>query len=131
MILKWTLENGLRFLSYEFIELCLTLLERGEISLKEITNGNERKIEVQNNFETMCFDEYSYDQINELNQKIGKELNDVTMKEIIKEDVWYVDKHSFVSGVNQYEDNVCRNCVFSKCPKYYAGYILYLKIKVY
>lgn len=126
---EWTLENGLRFLSYEFIELCLTLLERGEISLKEITNGNERKIEVQNNFETMCFDEYSYDQINELNQKIGKELNDVTMKEIIKDDVWYVDKHSFVSGVNQYEDNVCRNCVFSKCPKYYAGYILYLKNK--
>lgn len=37
--------------------------------------------------------------------------------------------NNFTTLPNDYENSSCIKCKYSKCPKYYAGYILYLKNK--
>ena len=43
---EWNLVSGLRFASLDFIELCITLLKKGEFSVEQIVENERKKIKI-------------------------------------------------------------------------------------
>ena len=111
---EWNLVQGLRFVSMNFIELCISMLEKGEFSLKQVVENEKKKIEISNKIDNLC----------------DNRFDDTTLKKIIESDEKIVGKEgTFICAMNSYENSMCIKCKFSKCPKFYAGYILYLRNK--
>ena len=118
---EWNLVNGLRFTSIEFIKLCIAILANGDISLKKVIVDEKEKIEISNNIYNLC--DY---------KTRDKEVDDTILKNKIENGECIVKKSKFTTTPKAYENknNVnCAKCKFSRCPEFYAGYILYLKNK--
>lgn len=115
---EWNLPNGLRYVSADFIDLCITMLEKGNFSLNKIIKNETEKIEISNIIHNLCN-----------NRDEEENYNDKIVKEKIQNGELIDGKGKFTSGFLEYENNPCIKCRFSKCPKFYTGYILYLKNK--
>ena len=116
---EWNLVSGLRFASLDFIELCITLLKKGEFSVEQIVENDRKKIKILTKIGVLCNTRFS-----------EEKMDDVILKEKIEKGEFIsIAKGSFISEPEAYENFLCVKCKFSKCPKFYAGYILYLRNK--
>ena len=116
---EWNLVSGLRFASLDFIELCITLLKKGEFSVEQIVENERKKIKILTKIGVLCNTRFS-----------EEKMDDVILKEKIEKGEFIsIAKGPFISEPEAYENFLCVKCKFSKCPKFYAGYILYLRNK--
>ena len=116
---EWNLVSGLRFASLDFIELCITLLKKGEFSVEHMVENDRKKIKLLTKIGVLCNTRFS-----------EEKMDDVILKEKIEKGEFIsIAKGSFISEPEAYENFLCVKCKFSKCPKFYAGYILYLRNK--
>lgn len=109
---EWDIPNGLRFLSDNTIDIVCKILDKGNCKIKEIEKNDKNKaIEFNSNVTTICFlsKEKAIEKLDK-NQVIG--LNE-----------------KFTYSKYFYDSNVCVGCKYDRCPKFYAGYIIYLKNK--
>lgn len=116
---EWNLVQGLRFASLDFIELCITILKKGEVSLKQVVVNEKNKIEISSKILSLCDNRFQKEETNDVILKKKIENNEMINK----------SSNNFTTLPNDYENSSCIKCKYSKCPKYYAGYILYLKNK--
>lgn len=116
---EWNLVSGLRFASLDFIELCITLLKKGEFSVEQIVENERKKIKILTKIGVLCNTRFS-----------EEKMDDVILKEKIEKGEFIsIAKGPFIFEPEAYENFLCVKCKFSKCPKFYAGYILYLRNK--
>ena len=109
---EWNIPNELRFLSDNTIDIACKILEKGNCRIKEVEKSDKKKlIEFNSNVSTICFlsKEKAIEKLDK-NQVVG--LNE-----------------KFTYSKYFYDNNVCVGCKYDRCPKFYAGYILYLKNK--
>lgn len=116
---EWNLVSGLRFASLDFIELCITLLKKCEFSVEQIVENERKKIKILTKIGVLCNTRFS-----------EEKMDDVILKEKIEKGEFIsIAKGPFIFEPEAYENFLCVKCKFSKCPKFYAGYILYLRNK--
>ena len=109
---EWNVPNGLRFLSDNTIDIICKILEKGNCKIKEVERNDKSKlIEFNSNVTTICF--------------ISKEN---AIEKLDKNEVVGLNE-KFTYSKYYYDNNVCVGCKYDRCPKFYAGYIIYLKNK--
>lgn len=104
-------KNGLRYVSDESLELALILLENTEIDLECRKINNIDRVIIKNKYVSLC--NYN-DSTSDLKEKLKSNLNNYTQKNM-GEYVGYTEL-----------DYICTDCKYQKCPKYLAGYLVYL-----
>ena len=106
----WNLDTGLRYISDEMIDIIIAILEKGSL---KISFDEDKKIKIENTIKNLCTNELT---MQDLKEKLEKnEISNLPA--------------SFSSSSERYKDYVCLGCKFDRCPKFYAGYVLYLKNK--
>ena len=112
MEFEWNLDTGLRFVSDRMIDIIITMLEKYKFRLEVDKEG---KLNIINNLKSLCSYNMSMENIKE-----QLENNKVLANKESKFKPNYFE---------QYKDFECTGCKFDRCPKYYAGYVIYLKNK--
>lgn len=119
---EWEDKNGLRYVSDEILEIAYMLIERGKISLKYDGTEENAKIKISSIIESLC-----NEKLNTINllEKLKANENEVEDVKIFNTE----EKTRVFTSKNGTLGSVCytKNCKFQKCPKAFAGYILYLK----
>lgn len=107
---EWNLQNGLRYVSDQSLELAYEILKKADISLKK----EDDKIHIINNIVNLCNYQYTTDTL----------LKELLNNNLLKKDKTVLEVYD-TNEINQ----VCYKCKFQKCPKHLAGYIYYLMKK--
>ena len=107
---EWNYPDGLRYISFDFIMLCIDLIEKCKFKLEKKEEKNFDRIVITNNITNICKPDYTEE----------------TLKEMIKNNEIIGQENIFNPSFNYHNNFVCLTCNYSKCPKNYAGYIYYL-----